>query len=205
MSTDIKITYINNTMNPDKPTIFLFAKNPVPKFDVLKHGVAWRVLAKIGKGSYSEFVYPKTTTVRARWGDGHKTGMLEAEIGKKYTVIENNTGIVIIPNGNAAHPHAIELSSKIKVDGGIRAQLCKDGKVLLEKRTVAYDQKATFILEPKLYWGIAAEIQEGQLIGSAILNSDRFFELDIHGVTHATVTMTGNIKEGYHFHVETLR
>lgn len=205
MSTDVKITYVNNTMNPDKPTIFLFAKNRVPKFDVLKHGVAWRALAKIGKDSSSEFVFPKITTLRVMWGDGHRTPLLEAEIGKKYTVIENNTNIVLVPNGNAAHAHAIEVSSKIKVDGGIRVQLGKDSKVLLEKRTVAYDQKATFILEPKLYWGMAAEIREGQLIGSAVLNSDSFFEQDIHGVTRAIVTLSGNTKEGYQFHLETLR
>ncbi len=205
MNKNVKITYINNTMNPDKPTIFLFAKNRVPKFEVLTHGAAWRALTRIGKGSYSQFIYPETSTVRAMWEGRHKTCMLEAETGKKYTVIENNSGIVLIPNGNAAHPHAVEISSKIKVDGGIEAQLCKDGKVLLEKKNVAYDQKATFILEPKLYWGIAAEIRDGQSIGSSVLNSDNFFEQDIHWVTGATVTLTGNTKEGYQFHVETFR
>ena len=189
-------------MNPDKPTIFLFAHNLVPKFDVLAHGIAWRVLARIGKGSSSEFIYPVSTTVRALWGDGHKTRSLEAETGKRYTVLEESGGIVLIPNGNASHAQAIEISSQVKVDGGIRAQLCKDGKVLLEKKALAYEQKATFILHPKLYWGIAAEIRAGQDIGSAILNSDHFFEQDIDGVSHAIVTLTGNTREGYRFVVE---
>ena len=202
MTTGVKITYINHTMNPGRPTIFVFTGNLVPNFDILKHGIAWRALAKIGKGSYSEFIYPKNAAVRAIWGDGHKTRLLEAETGKKYTIVEENSGIVLIPDGPAAHPHVIEVSSKIKVEGGIEAQLCKDGKILMSKPTVAYDQKATFIPEPKLYWGMAAEIREGQLIGSAILNSDSFFEQDIHHVSHATVTLTGNTKEGYQFHLE---
>jgi hypothetical protein len=202
MSRDVKITYINKTMNPDKPTIFLFARNLVPRFDVLTHGIAWRALARIGKGSYSEFIYPAATSVRALWGDGYRTRSLEAETGKRYTVKEESGGIVLIPTGNAAHTHAIEISSRVKVDGGIQAQLCKDGKVLLEKKAVAYEQKATFILRPALYWGMAAEIREGQGIGSAILNTDRFFQQDIDGVTWAMVTLTGNTKEGYQFRVE---
>lgn len=37
-STDVKVTYVNNSLNPDQPTIFVFAKNVVPTFDVLVDG-----------------------------------------------------------------------------------------------------------------------------------------------------------------------
>lgn len=37
-STDVKVTYVNNSMNPDQPTIFVFTKNLVPTFDVLVDG-----------------------------------------------------------------------------------------------------------------------------------------------------------------------
>lgn len=36
--TDVKITYVNNSLNPDQPTIFVFSKNLVPTFDVLVDG-----------------------------------------------------------------------------------------------------------------------------------------------------------------------
>ncbi|MGD2085910.1 MAG: hypothetical protein PVH61_06985 [Candidatus Aminicenantes bacterium] len=202
MSTDVKITYVNNSGNTDKPSIFVFTKNLVPTFDVLKDGVAWRVMPDIGKGSSSCFVYPIITTVQAMWGDCNKTRTLDATIGKRYTVLEDDTGIVLVPNGDASQSTAIEVNSLVQVDGGIRAQLCKDGKVMMTKQIVAYDQKATFILHPKLYWGIASEIQEGQLISSAVLNTDNFFEQDIEGVLEAVVTLTGNAKEGYQFYVE---
>ncbi len=201
MSTDVNITYVNNS-NPDQPTIFVFTKNLVPTFDVLKDGVAWRTMPDIGKGSSSCFVYPITTHVQAMWGDCNVTRSIQADIGKRYKVVEDDTGIVLQPDGGASDPTAIEVTSNVQVDGGIKAQLCKDGKVLMTKNIVAYDQKATFILHPKLYWGIASEIQEGQLISSAVLNTDHFFEHDIEGVTHATVTLTGNSKEGYQFIAE---
>ena len=37
-STDVKVTYVNNSLNTDNPTIFVFSKNLVPTFDVLVDG-----------------------------------------------------------------------------------------------------------------------------------------------------------------------
>jgi hypothetical protein len=202
MSTDVKISYVNNSINPDEPTIFIFTKNEIPTFDVLKDGVAWRTLNDIGNGSSTCVVYPVTSYVQAMWGTCNKTQMLSATIGKRYTVEKDSTGIVITETGQASQPNAIEVSSLVNVEGGIRAQLVKDGSVLMEKKIVAYGQKTTFILHPKLYWGIASEIQEGQAIRSAGLNTENFFVQDIEGVTNATVTLTGNPNEGYKFVVE---
>lgn len=202
MSTDVSITYYNNAMNPDRPTVFVFTKNYVPTFDVLKDGVAWLALPDIGKGSSSSFVFPIRTTVQGMWGGSNKTRSIEAEIGKRYTVLRDETGIVLDPGGDASQKTAIEVSSQIKVDGGIKAQICKDGKVLVTKEIVAYNQKATFVLHPKLYWGLASEIQDGQQISSAVLDTDNFFEMDIEGLISADVVLTGNTKDGYNFSVE---
>lgn len=42
MKKDIKINYINKSINNDLPSIFQFTKNYIPCFDHLKEGVAWR-------------------------------------------------------------------------------------------------------------------------------------------------------------------
>jgi hypothetical protein len=202
MATDVKITYVNQSMNPDKPIIFVFTKNLVPTFNVLTDGIAWRIMPNLGRGSSSQFVFPISTTVQAMWGGSNQTQSLSADIGKRYTVEEDNTGIVLVPNGNATQTTAIEVNSEVKVEGGIQAQLCKDGKILMTKKIVGYNQQATFVLHPKLYWGIASEIQEGQNISSAVLNTDDFFEQDIEGVTRTMVTLTGNPEEGYQFIVD---
>ncbi len=201
MSTDVNITYVNNSMNPDKPTIFVFTKNLIPTFNILVDGVAWKTMPNIGKGSYCCFSYPIITTVQAMWGECNKTQYLSADIGKRYSVQENNTGIVLIANGLASQTTAIEINCDVHTVGGIQAQLCKSGDVLMTKQIVAYNQKATFVLHPKLYWGIASEIQQGKAISSAILNTDNFFEQDIEGVTDSTVTLTGNPQDGYQFAV----
>ena len=204
MGLDVKITYINNSWNRDKPTIFVFAKNQAPTFNVLEHGVAWRTISRIGRKSSSCFIYPQKTHVQAMWGEGDKTGILEAAPGQRYTVLEDDTGIVLAHTGKATQANAIEVDSQVEVKDGIRAQILKRGSPLMVKNIIAYGQKATFILHPILYWGIAAEIQEGQGIGSAVLNTDRFWAQNIEEISEATVTLVGNATEGYRFVAKTV-
>ena len=196
------ITYVNHSENSDQPTIFVFAKNAIPGFDELADGIAWRVMPDIGRGSSSEFMVLPMCTVQATWGGVNRTQSLVAEIGKRYTAMEDDTGIVLVPNGSASQSNAIEVTSEIHVAGGITAQLLNDNKLLMQEHIVAYGQKASFVVERKLYWGVASEIQEGQPIASAVLDSLDFFEQSIDGILGATVTLTGDVYSGYQFEVE---
>ena len=203
MSSNIEITYINNSMNKDLPTVFVFTKNETPTFDVLKEGVAWRVIPDIGRGSSSEFIFPIETKVSASWEDGqNKTKTLLSSIGKRYTVNKNDTGVVLEENGSASDTKSIDVNNNINVLNGISAQLYKDGKLMMVKNIVGFGQKATFVLKTKLYWGVASEIEESQLLNSAVLNTDSFFEQDLEGVSKATISLNGNAKDGYTFVIE---
>lgn len=203
MATDIKITYTNKSMNKDLPTVFVFTKNEIPTFDVLKEGVAWRTIPNIGRGSSSSFVFPIVTEVGAAWQGGmNKTQVLPADIGKRYTISQNDTGIVLAANGNASDTKSIDVNNDANIQDGVSASLYKDGKLMLTKNIVDYDQKATFVLKPKLYWGIASEIEESQLINSAVLNTDSFFEQDLEGVTEVNVSLNGNQEDGYTFMID---
>jgi hypothetical protein len=203
MATDIKITYTNKSMNKDLPTVFVFTKNETPTFDVLKEGVAWRTIPNIGRGSSSSFVFPTITEVGATWQDGmNKTQVLPLDIGKRYTVSQNDTGIVLVANGNASDTKSIDVNNDANIQDGVSASLYKDGKLMLAKSIVGYGQKATFVLKPKLYWGIASEIQESELINSAVLNTDHFFEQDLEGVTEVNISLNGNAEEGYTFMID---
>ncbi|KZN48716.1 hypothetical protein [Pseudoalteromonas luteoviolacea] len=203
MSSNIEITYINKSMNKDLPKIFVFTKNETPTFDALKEGVAWRVIPDIGRASSSTFVFPVDTSVGATWQSGqNKTQKLESIIGKRYTVSKDDTGVVLAANGSASDTKSIDVNNDVNVPNGISAQLYKDGKLMMEKKIVGFGQKATFVLKPKLYWGVASEIEESQLLSSAVLNTDSFFEQDLEGVSRATVSLNGNAEEGYSFKIE---
>ncbi|SHO58904.1 hypothetical protein [Vibrio quintilis] len=203
MPSNIEITYINKSMNKDLPKIFVFTKNETPTFDALKEGVAWRVIPDIGRSSSSTFIFPVETCVGATWQNGqNKTQKLSSVIGKRYTISKDETGVVLAANGNASDTKSIDVNNDVNVPNGISAQLYKDGKLMMEKKIVGFGQKATFVLKPKLYWGLASEIEESQLLNSAVLNTDTFFEQDLEGVTKATVSLNGNAEDGYSFKIE---
>ncbi|MBW8186318.1 hypothetical protein [Shewanella nanhaiensis] len=203
MSSNVEITYINKSMNKDLPTIFVFTKNETPTFDALKEGVAWRVIPDIGRASSSKFNFPIETSVGATWQGGqNKTQVLDSTIGKRYTVSKDDTGVVLAANGNASDTKSIDVNNDVNVPNGISAELYKDGKLMMTKNIVGFGQKATFVLKPKLYWGVASEIQESQLLNSAVLDTDKFFEQDLEGVTKVTVSLNGNAESGYSFKIE---
>jgi len=206
MSNSVKITYVNESANQDLPKIFLFLKNMVPTFDALRDGVAWRVIQDVGRGSSCRFEYPIETSVRASWNKNTcRTALLDSVIGGRYAVVEDETGITITTDGDAGNTRSIDVVNDVKVEGGISADLYKDGKLMMRKNIVAYGQKATFVLHPKLYVGLASEIQEGELLSSAVLDSDHFKELDLEGLTEMKFALVGNAKEGYDFVVKEQR
>lgn len=203
MGTNVKITYINHSMNLDQPSVFLFVKNEIPTFDVLRDGVAWRVINKVGRSSSCTFNFPISTQINASWNGGCcQTATMPAPIGGKFCVTKDDTGIVLLGDGNAASTTAIDVRNDIQTPGGVSVNLYKDGRIIMTKNIVAYDQKATFVLHPKLYWGLASEIQEGEQLSSAVLNSDSFFEQDLEGVSEVTVGLYGNAQDGYRFMIE---
>ncbi|ATC94825.1 hypothetical protein [Pseudoalteromonas tunicata] len=203
MFCDTQITYINKSINRDVPKIFIFASNAIPSFDALKEGVAWKVIENIGQDSMSCFVYPAKTEVYASWENNcNQTKALNCIPGKRYTITENSSGIILIENGNALKSSEVELTNDIKVKNGISAHLSKGGSDLIKKNVVAFGQKASFLIKPKIYWGIASEIQQSGAISSAVIDSLNFFEQNLESVSSATVSLNGNAKEGYSFKVE---
>ncbi|WNX84578.1 hypothetical protein RWV98_18695 [Agathobaculum sp. NTUH-O15-33] len=203
MSNLIKINYVNKSMNRDMPKIFLFLKNEIPTFDCLHEGVAWKVIDRIGRGSSCAITYPIETMISASWNDHTcKTKTLISSIGSRYVVEEDETGITIAADGTAGNTRSIDVSNNVHVGNGVSVDLYKDGKLMMTKQTVAYGQKATFVLHPKLYWGVASEIQEGDQLSSAVLNSDSFFEQNLEGVSEVTVALYGNAEDGYTFKIE---
>lgn len=203
MPNDIQITYINNSLNKDLPKIFLFAQNELPTFNALYDGVAWKVIKDIGRGSMCTFNYPSKTDIYATWSHGeNQTNELNCQVGIRYTVMKNATGIVLRENGKAIHPTDIELTNEINTPNGISAILSKSNSKIVSKDIVAYRQKATFRLFPKLYWGIASEINQSDSLFSAVLDSDQFFEQNLENVSSVTVSLNGNAEDGYSFKIE---
>ncbi|WBX77721.1 hypothetical protein PG911_05530 [Tenacibaculum ovolyticum] len=199
-----KITYVNKSANKNLPQVFVFAQNETPNFNSLKEGVAWEVIKDIGRGSRSNFYYSNDEHyVQATWDDNeNSTAQIIAQVGSKYHIVRDTTGIVLKSNGEASDTDSIEIVNDIEVVNGVTAQYCKNGLVMLEKNQVGYHQSAIFIPSNKIFFGLASEISEGDSLQSAILNTENFFELDLNGLSNVTISLNGNAQIGYQFQIE---
>jgi hypothetical protein len=74
--------------------------------------------------------------------------------------------------------------------GSIDAQIYRNGKLLATKTGVSPQQKAVFEFKPTIWVGIVNEIQEGDIMNSAIL-SDINTEISLLGITKADLIITG--------------
>lgn len=198
-----KICYINKSANNDMPQVFVFAQNGTSNFDGVKGGVAWNVIKNIGRGSRSVFYYSSQYFVQASWENTcNCTAQIAVKKGHKYHVVKDTTGIVLKPSGEASDLKAIEVANDIEVPNGVTVQYCNDGRIILEKKQVGYGQSAIFKPSNKIYFGLASEITVGSSLQSAVINSRKFFELDLTGLSNILVSLNGNAENGYQFQLE---
>ncbi|WP_420551196.1 hypothetical protein [Tenacibaculum aiptasiae] len=198
-----KICYINKSANKDLPKVFVFAQNATPNFNYIEEGIAWKVIKNIGRGSRSTFYYSNEYAVQASWeNDTNSTALVAAQTGCKYQIVKDTTGIILKLNGDASDAKTIEIENNIETTNGITAQFCNNGNTLLQKKQVGYNQIAIFKPSRTIYFGLASEVTEGNGLQSAVINSSKFFELDLTGLSNVIVSLNGNPKSGYYFQLE---
>lgn len=88
--------HLNSTPSHHNSPVFVFSKSETPTFDALKDGVAWKVIADIGRESSSNFTFPIHTDVQATWEGGSSSPTpFELKVGSRYTVDHGETGIIL--------------------------------------------------------------------------------------------------------------
>jgi hypothetical protein len=74
--------------------------------------------------------------------------------------------------------------------GAINANVYKAGRLLATKTSVAPGQKAVFEFKPTIWIGVASQVEEGEMINSAILSNINT-EISLFGIRSADIIMTG--------------
>jgi hypothetical protein len=74
--------------------------------------------------------------------------------------------------------------------GAVDANVYKCGRLLASKTGVAPGQKATFQFRPTIWIGVASQVEQGEVMNSAILSQINT-ELSLFGIKNADVVMTG--------------
>ena len=184
---DIKLNFINRSNDQNNASIVIFPKNVAT--DVEETAIAWLVIQNCGQGDNHPFVYPMTMTIGASDGYGNYTPQLPAQNGQLFHMTLTPLGHSLSLAGQGSSMAEVEISNDLAT-GSINAAIYKDGRVYVQKTSIAPQQKAVFQFKPTIWIGAASEVEQGQVLNSAIV-SDVNTEISLLGVTSADIVMTG--------------
>jgi hypothetical protein len=188
MNTNIKLNFINESNDKNKSEIVFFQKNVATDFDEI--AVAWKVIKNCATGWQHTFEFPMEMKVSASdsWGN-EIIEPITAENGQLFHVYSDPSGDQLAYSGPGSNRTEVQLRNDLD-QGSIDAKIYKAGKLLSTKTGISPAQKAVFQFKPTLWVGVVSQIQEGDIINSAII-SDINTELGLLGVASADIVMTG--------------
>lgn len=184
---DIQLNFINNSNDTNNSNIVIFQQAENPTFD--ETAIAWKVIQNCGRGDNHPFTYSQAVEVSASDSWGNFTPKMEANPGQAFSMVKNDTGDVLEASGQASSPAAYEINNELQ-EGAINGYCYRSGSVCAQKTGIAPEQKALFEFVPKLFIGVASDIEEGQAMDSAIISSINT-ELSLLGIKSADIVMTG--------------
>jgi len=184
---DIKITLIDKTEQQGKTNVVIFRKNVAdPDAPV----VAWKIIETDARRRIHPFTITQRFFVAAQDSWGNVSDLQIAENGQKWNVVRSTSGDVLsLDYQPAASPNEIEIKNALVV-GAVSAQIYSDGRLLATKNGLAPQQKAVFGFKPSIWVGVVSQIEEGDIMNSAILAAINT-EISLAGITQADLVMTG--------------
>ncbi|MEW7277900.1 hypothetical protein ABW636_04840 [Aquimarina sp. 2201CG1-2-11] len=188
MTTDVKLNFVNESNDQNNSEVVFFQKNVGTNFDELS--VAWKVIKNCATGWHHEFTLPMQMQLSASdsWGN-EIINPLDASNGQLYHVTKGPSGDELAYMSPGTSRTEVQLRNDL-LSGSIDAKIYKSGKLLALKTGVSPSQKAVFQIKPTLWVGVVSQIEEGEIMNSAIM-SDVNTELGLLGVASADIVMTG--------------
>jgi hypothetical protein len=184
---DVKLNLINRSNDTNNSEIVIFQKNGANDFDEL--AVAWQVIRYLGQGDNHPFVYLMVSTIAASDSWGNYTPQLPAANGQLFGMVLTPSGDELILQGAGSSSSEIQCLNNLP-KGAISAGIYKSGKLLATKTGIAPGQKAVFSFRPTIWIGVASQVEEGQIMNSAIISNINT-ELSLLGIQSADIVMTG--------------
>jgi len=184
----IKLNFINHSNESSNANIVLFQKNIANNVEEL--AIAWKVIKNCNPGWHHPFEFPLDIYINLcdAWGNELNTPC-KAEHGQLFHAINDVSGTQIKYIGTASSANEVHLVNNLE-SGSIDANIYKDGKLLASNRNVNPGQKAVFQFKPTLWLGVAPQVEEGQVMNSAILSNINT-EISLQGIQSADIIMTG--------------
>lgn len=183
----INLNFINQSNDLNNSQIVIFQKNVATDFDEL--AVAWKVIQYCGQGDNHPFVFPMSMYVGASDSYGNFTPQMKAQNGELFKMALTASGDQLVAGGGGTSPNEVQLLNALP-KGAINASIYKDGKLLAIKTSIAPQQKAVFQFKPSIWIGVASQVEQGEVMNSAIISSVNT-EISLLGIASADIVMTG--------------
>jgi hypothetical protein len=147
------------------------------------------VIENLGNGWFHPFQYDFALQVGAADSWGNYVPEQDTANGQLWTVSKSCSGDQIQPTGPASKPSEVQILNGLE-QGAIDACIYRSGKLLATKTGVAPGQKAVFAFNPIIWIGVVSQVEEGQVLDSAILSSVNT-QLNLSGIASADIVMLG--------------
>ena len=197
---DIKLNFINESNDVNNREIVIFQKNVAESFDEIT--VAWKVIKNCATGWEHPFQFPMQMSIEANnsWGDEIISSLQTIEEGQSFAVKSGQSGDALEYIEQSESQTGVELQNNLG-SGSLDARIYRGGKLLAHKKEISPSQKAVFEFKPILYIGVVSQVEEGQALDPAIMNSINN-ELSIQGLSSADIVMTGGGKDPFNFELK---
>jgi hypothetical protein len=184
----IKLNFINRSNDTNNSSVVIFQQNVAEGFGEL--AIAWKVIENCGRLDNHPFTYPINFQVAAGDSFGNYTPQFPAFDGQAFDMIKTTSGDILqlssVPSSSATE---VEVRNNLSI-GGISANCYRDGKLLAMKTGLAPGQKAVFEFHPRIYIGVVSQIEEGDVMNSAIISQINS-EINLFGIASADIVMMG--------------
>lgn len=184
----IKLNFINKSNDTNNSSVVIFQKNVATDFDEI--AVAWKVIENCGRLDNHPFTYPLQFQVSASDSYGNYTPQLTAYDGQAFEMVKSTSGdILVLSSTPAVSMSEVEIQNNL-LTGAINGNCYRDGKLLATKTSIAPGQKAVFEFQPKIFIGVVSQVEEGEVMNSAIISQINT-EINLAGIFSADIIMTG--------------
>ncbi|HWU87451.1 MAG TPA: hypothetical protein VN253_09255 [Kofleriaceae bacterium] len=188
MSTDsIDLRLVNQSADCNNSSVLIFQKNVATNFDEL--AIAWQVIEHLGAGWIHPFQYELELQVGAGDSWGNYVPRQNSPDGQLWTVSMDCSGNQLQKTGPASSPSEVQVLNGLE-QGAITACMYRSGKLLATKTGVAPGQKAVFVFKPTIWIGVVSQVEQGQVLDSAIMSNVNT-QLNLTGISSADIVMTG--------------
>ncbi|HEX4418778.1 MAG TPA: hypothetical protein VH165_12795 [Kofleriaceae bacterium] len=188
MSTDsIALRLINQSADCNNSSILVFQKNVATNFDEI--AVAWQVIDNLGSGWIHPFTYDLDLQVSVADSWGNHMPPQDTADGQLWKVVRDCSGDQLKAGGPGTSASEVQVLNSLD-RGAVSACIYRSGKLLATKTGVAPGQKAVFLFKPSIWIGIASQIQQGDVLDSAIMSNSNT-QLNLTNIASADIVLSG--------------